>query len=136
MNILDVEVGSEFTKTKKILESDVVGFSEISGDKNPVHLDKNYAEKSMFKGQIAHGLMSASYFSAIFGMDFPGPGCVYVAQNLKFLRPVYVNDTVVATAKITEVNPKKRRIYFHTVCKVNGKRVIDGEAEIFVPEKF
>ena len=79
--------------------------------------------------------MSAGFFSAIFGMRIPGPGCVYVSQNLNFLRPVYIDDTVTAEVVVTKVDQEKRRVFFDTTCRVKGKRVISGSAEIFIPIK-
>jgi 3-hydroxybutyryl-CoA dehydratase len=100
-----------------ITDPDIKAFADISGDRNPVHLDESYAEGSRYKKRIAHGLFSASYFSAIFGTKLPGAGCVYVSQNLSFKRPVYIDDTVTAT--VTKVDIEQRRIFFDTVCTVN-----------------
>lgn len=133
LKIEDIEVGMEVSYSQTITDSDVKEFSEISGDKNPVHLDDEYASKSRYKKRIAHGLMSASYFSALFGTKIPGEGCVYVAQSLQFKRPVYLEDTVTATVIVTNIDLKKRRVFFRTICKVKNKIVIDGEAELFVP---
>ncbi len=133
LKIEDIQIGMEVSYSQTITDSDVKEFSEISGDKNPVHLDDEYASKSRYKKRIAHGLMSASYFSALFGTKIPGEGCVYVAQSLQFKRPVYLNDTVTATVIVTKVDLEKRRVFFRTICKVKNKIVIDGEAELFVP---
>ena len=97
-------------------------------------MDEEYAQNSRFKKRIAHGMMSASYFSALFGTKIPGEGCVYVAQSLQFKRPVYLGDTVVATVTVTKVDLDKRRVFFRTTCKVKNKIVIDGEAELYVPK--
>jgi 3-hydroxybutyryl-CoA dehydratase len=129
----DICVGMEFSYSQTITDSDIKAFAGVSGDRNPVHMDEIYANKSRFKRRIAHGLMSASYFSALFGMRFPGPGCVYVSQSLKFLRPVYIGDTVTATIKVYGVDVVNRRVLFKTLCKVSNKKVIDGEAEIYIP---
>lgn len=128
-----LEVGMSESYSQTITDADIKSFSGISGDKNPVHMSDEYAEKSRFKKRIAHGLMSSSYFSAIFGMKLPGPGCVYVSQSLKFTRPVYIGDTVTATVIIKSINIKSRRIFFDTVCSVKGRAVIKGEAEIYIP---
>lgn len=127
-------IGQRESYSQTITDADIKAFAGISGDRNPVHMDQEYAESSRFKGRIAHGLISASYFSALFGMRLPGPGCVYVAQNLKFLRPVYIGDTVVASIEIKSIDLKKRRVFFKTLCEVSGKKVIVGEAEIYIPE--
>lgn len=128
-----IEIGMEVSYSQTITDADIKAFSGISGDKNPVHMDDDYAEKSHFKKRIAHGLMSASYFSALFGTKIPGEGCVYVSQSLQFKRPVYLNDTVIATVIVKAIDLKKRRVFFRTICKVKNKLVIDGEAELFVP---
>ena len=130
-----IEIGMEVSYSQTIMDADIKAFSGISGDKNPVHMSDEYAEKSRFKKRIAHGLMSASYFSALFGTKIPGEGCVYVSQSLQFKRPVYLDDTVTATVVVKAVDLKKRRVFFRTMCKVKNKIVIDGEAELFVPQK-
>lgn len=131
--IEDIQVGMEVSYSQTITDADVKSFSGISGDKNPVHMDDEYAKDSRYKKRIAHGMISASFFSALFGTKIPGEGCVYVAQNLQFKKPVYLDDTVTATVIVTDVDLKKRRVFFRTLCKVKNKIVIDGEAELFVP---
>lgn len=133
--IEEIEIGMKTSYSQTISDADIKAFSGISGDKNPVHMDENYAGKSQFKKRIAHGLMSASYFSALFGTKIPGEGCVYVSQSLEFKRPVYIGDTVTATVIVEKVDLKKRRVFFRTICEVNNKLVIDGKAELFVPLK-
>ena len=132
-DIEEIEVGMSASSLHVITDRDVVSFAEISGDKNPVHLDEDFAATSRFKRRIAHGLMSSSYFSALFGTQLPGRGCVYVNQNLNFKRPVYIGDEVVALIEVTNIDQDKRRVFFKTVCKVNNKVVIDGTAELFIP---
>ena len=129
----EIEIGMEVSYTQTITDADIKAFSGISGDKNPVHMDDEYAKNSRYKKRIAHGMLSASFFSALFGTKIPGEGCVYVAQSLRFKRPVYLDDTVVASVTVTNVDLKKKRVFFQTVCKVNNKIVIDGEAELYVP---
>ena len=133
--IEDIKIGMEVSYSQTITDADVKAFSGISGDKNPIHMSEEYAEKSRFKKRIAHGLMSASYFSALFGTKIPGEGCVYVSQSLQFKRPVYLGDTVTATVIVQDVDLIKRRVFFRTLCKVKNKIVIDGEAELYVPPK-
>ena len=128
-----ITIGMEVSYSQTITDSDVKAFAGISGDRNPVHLDEKYAETSRYKKRIAHGLMTASYFSALFGTKIPGEGCVYVAQSLKFKRPVYIGDTVIAIVIVTKIDLDKRRVFFKTICKVNNKIVTDGEAELYVP---
>lgn len=126
-------IGMIKTYEQIISDADVKAFASLSGDHNPVHLSDEYAEKSRFKKRIAHGMLSASFFSALFGTKLPGHGCVYVSQSLNFRRPVYLGDTVKATIEISRIDRDKSRVLFRTFCTVRGKTVIDGEAEIFIP---
>jgi len=128
-----ISIGMTASYSQTVTDSDIKGFAGISGDRNPVHVDEVYAENSRYKKRIAHGLMTASYFSALFGTKIPGEGCVYVSQSLNFKRPVYIGDTVTATVEVTKVDMDKKRVFFKTTCKVNNKIVTDGDAEIFIP---
>ncbi len=100
----DLKVGQEASLSKTVSEADIVGFAEVSGDKNPVHLDAAYASTTMFKERIAHGMLSAAYISAVFGMKLPGPGAIYISQTLNFKAPVKIGDTVVTTVKVVELD--------------------------------
>ena len=131
----EICIGMQVSYSQTVTDSDIKAFAGISGDRNPVHLDEVYAESSRYKKRIAHGLMTASYFSALFGTKIPGEGCVYVSQSLQFKRPVYIGDTVTATVEVTGINLEKKRVFFKTTCKVKNKVVTDGEAELFVPWK-
>jgi 3-hydroxybutyryl-CoA dehydratase len=131
----DLAVGMEASLAKKITNDDVLAFAELSGDTNPVHLDDAYAAGTMFKQRIAHGFLTASLFSAVLGTKLPGPGAVYLSQNLKFRAPVMIGDEVVATAKVTSLDSEKGRAVFATQATVNGKSVLDGEALIMVPRR-
>ena len=121
------------TVSHLVTDSDVAGFANLSGDYNPVHLDDEYASKSRFGKWIAHGLFGASFFSGLFGTRLPGPGCVYAGQNLKFRRPVFIGDVLVATITVLSVDVQKKRVNFSTICTVDGKEVIIGDADIFIP---
>jgi len=129
----DIQIGMEASYSQTITDADVKSFAGISGDRNPVHLDEEYAHKSRYKRRIAHGMISSSFFSALFGTKIPGEGCVYVSQSLQFKRAVYLGDTVIATVIVTKVDHNKRRVFFRTHCKVKNRIVIDGEAELYVP---
>lgn len=133
--IEDLAVGMESSSSKTVTEADIVAFAEVSGDKNPVHLDADYAAKTMFKERIAHGMLSAAYISAIFGMQMPGPGAIYMSQTLQFKAPVKIGDTVVTTVKVIEVISEKKRARFECVCAVGGKPVLTGEAMLMVPSR-
>ena len=134
MEFENIKIGMSESYSQTITDTDIKAFAGISGDHNPVHMSDEYAEQSRFKKRIAHGMISSSFFSALFGTKLPGPGCVYVNQALNFKRPVYLNDTVNATIIVTQIDFRKRRIFFDTVCKVKNKVVIDGTAELYVPE--
>ncbi|WP_246615115.1 MaoC family dehydratase [Agarivorans litoreus] len=121
--------------TQVIAAEDTLQFADLSGDCNPVHLDENYAANSRYKKRIAHGLHGASFFSALFGTQLPGEGCVYASQNLQFKRPVYVGDTVTAKVTIRKIDRVKKIVSFETKCFVKNKVVIDGSADIFMPQK-
>ena len=132
-SINEIEIGMSASYTQTITDTDVKQFAGLSGDRNPVHMDECYAESSRYKKRIAHGLLSASFFSALFGTQLPGKGCVYVSQNLNFKRPVYLGDTVTAKITVLKIDVKKQRVFFETICTVNNKKVIDGTAELYIP---
>jgi 3-hydroxybutyryl-CoA dehydratase len=131
----DLEPGMEASFSKTVSEADIVGFAEVTGDKNPVHLDAEFAGRTIFKERIAHGMLTASFISAVFGMELPGPGVIYVSQTLNFKGPVKIGDEVVAKVKVAELLPAKRRARFDCVCVVQGKTVLDGEAILMVPSR-
>lgn len=135
MEINEIKIGMSESYSQTISEADVKAYAGISGDRNPVHMDDEYAEKSRYKKRIAHGMISSSFFSALFGTKLPGPGCVYVNQSLNFKRPVYIGDTVTAIITVTKIDEIKSRVYFDTVCKVKNKVVIDSEAELYIPKE-
>ncbi|EFC0830103.1 MaoC family dehydratase, partial [Escherichia coli] len=130
MQNLYIGMTAQYSQT--VSDSDIKAFSGLSGDKNPVHMSDEYAQKTMFKKRIAHGFMSASYFSAIFGTKLPGEGCVYLSQTLKFIKPVYIGDTVTAIVTLTKINSRSRRLTFDTICVVKNETVISGVAEIYL----
>ena len=126
-----IEVGMSANYFQTIKDIDIKKFAAVSNDYNPVHLDDDYALKSRFKKRIAHGLISGSFFSALFGTKIPVPGSVYVQQTFNFKKSVYLGDTVIAT--VTSIDKIKRRVFFETTCKVKNKTVIDGYAELYFP---
>jgi 3-hydroxybutyryl-CoA dehydratase len=131
----DLEPGMEASFQKVVTEADIVSFADVSGDRNPVHLDEAYAAGTMFKGRIAHGMLTAGYISAVFGMEMPGPGAIYVSQTLNFKAPVRIGDTVTARVKLVELIAGKRRARFECQCLVAGKAVLEGEAVLMVPAR-
>jgi len=131
----DLNEGMSATFTKMVTEADIIKYADISGDTNPVHLDADYAAATIFKERIAHGMLTAGFISAVFGTKLPGPGSIYVNQSLKFRAPVKIGDTVTATVTVTGKVPEKKFVTFSTVCTVNDKPVLEGEATLMVPAK-
>ncbi len=131
----DLQLGMEASFQKTVTEADIITFAAVSGDKNPVHLDADYAARTMFKERIAHGMLTASYISAVFGMEMPGPGAIYISQTLNFRAPVKIGDVVTAKVKVVELIEGKRRARFECQCLVGGKAVLEGEAVLMVPAR-
>ena len=131
----DLAVGMSASFSKTLTDADIVLFSGVSGDTNPVHLDEEYAKGTMFKGRISHGMLSAGFISAVLGTKLPGPGSIYVSQALRFKAPVRPGETVTARVTVMEIIPEKCRAILQTQCLVEGKVVIDGEATVMVPAR-
>jgi 3-hydroxybutyryl-CoA dehydratase len=128
----DLELGMEASVVRTVTAADILAFAEITGDWNPVHLDADFAAKTVFRQPIAHGMLTAGYISAVFGCELPGPGAIYVSQTLNFRAPVRVGDSVLAKVRVVELYPAKRRVRFECVCHVDGKAVLEGEAVLMV----
>lgn len=131
--IADLEVGMSAEAAHTVTQDDIAGFARVTGDDNPVHLDEAYAAATMFKGRIAHGMLSAGFISAVLGTKLPGPGCIYMSQSLVFRAPVRPGETVTTRVTVKELIPEKRRVRLDTVCTVGNKVVLDGEALVMVP---
>lgn len=131
----DLSIGQSASYAKTITETDVVLFAGISGDDNPVHINAEYAAETMFKGRIVHGMFSAALISAVLGTRMPGPGAIYVDQQISFKAPVYIGDTVTATATVTDINLERRRVTLETICSVKGKVVAQGVATNMVDRR-
>ena len=131
----DLTVGLTETLKKAISSSDVVGFAEITGDRNPIHLSEHFAARTPFGTRIAHGLYTAGLISAVLGTRLPGPGAVYISQTLNFRAPVRIGDTVEVVVEVAELIPEKRRARLICTCKVGDEVVLDGEAWVKVPTK-
>jgi 3-hydroxybutyryl-CoA dehydratase len=131
----DLSVGMDASYAKRITNEDILAFAELSGDVNPIHLSDEFAASTMFKKRIAHGFLTGSLFSTVLGTKLPGPGCVYLSQTMKFRGPVYIGDEVVATLKITALDPDKARVTLACDCSVNGKTVLEGEALMMVDRR-
>lgn len=131
----DLEVGMEASMSKEVTETCITAFADISGDHNPVHLDADYAAATIFKERVAHGMLTAGYISAVFGMKLPGPGAIYITQTLNFKAPVRIGDLVKTRVVLIDLVPKKRRALFDCFCLVDNKVVLDGEAMLMVPQR-
>jgi len=131
----DLSVGMTETFKKTVVSSDVVGFAEVTGDRNPIHLSEHFAAQTPFGTRIAHGLYTASLISAVLGTRLPGPGAVYVSQTLNFRAPVKIGDTVEVRVTVAELIPEKFRARLSCTCSVAGEPVLDGEAWVKVPSK-
>ena len=131
MEFEKLEIGMSVCLGKTITEADILNFAGVSLDVNPLHLNEEYAKKTMFKGRIAHGIIGAGLISAVIGTKLPGEGTIYLSQNLKFIAPVKIGDTITAKVEIVELNQEKKKVGLKTTCtNQNGVLVIDGEAKV------
>lgn len=130
------EIGQAASRTRTFSDEDVHGFAQVTGDTNPVHLNETYAASTIFGKRVVHGMLTAGLISAVLANDFPGPGTIYLGQNLKFKKPVFLGDTVTATITVTAYRADKNIVTFSTVCtNQNGETVIEGEATVLAPKK-
>lgn len=131
--IEEMEIGMSRHLEKTVTDHDIELFAEVSTDRNPVHLDDDYAMDTIFEGRIAHGMLTAGLISAVIGEQLPGHGAVYLGQSLKFLAPVRPGDRVRAEVTVTDIDYAKRRVTLDTVCTIKGKPVLKGEAQVLAP---
>jgi 3-hydroxybutyryl-CoA dehydratase len=132
----ELNVGQTASFTKTISESDVYMYAGITGDFNPAHINETYAKNTAFKTRIAHGMLSAGLISSVLGNQLPGPGTIYMQQNLNFKAPVAIGDTITATVEVVEVILEKKRVRLKTVCtNQDNVVVLDGEALISPPRR-
>ena len=131
----DLAVGMSESYRKTVKSSDVIGFAEITGDRNPIHLSEHFAAKTQFKSRIAHGLYTASLISAVIGTRLPGPGAVYLSQTLSFKAPVKIGDTIDATVRVVELIKHGHRVKLACACSVGDLLVLEGEALVKVPPR-
>ncbi len=128
-------VGDTATITKTITQDDIHQFAELVGDLNPVHVDEEFAKKTRFGKQIAHGMWGASLISAVLGTKLPGPGTIYLSQTIKFSAPIFPGDTIAARVKVIKVREEKALVTFETVCEnQDRKRILEGEAVVLVEQ--
>ena len=131
---INITIGQSACFTKTITESDVYTFAGISGDLNPAHINEEYAKTTRFGGRIAHGMLSAGLISAVIGMQLPGPGTIYMGQELKFLSPVRIGDTVTARVQVASFDEKRRQAVLETTCtNQDNALLISGQAKVLLP---
>lgn len=131
----DLEVGMTAVYARTVTDADIVMFAGISGDTNPLHLSSDFADGTHFEGRVAHGMLTAGFISAVIGTKLPGPGCIYMSQNIRWNAPVRAGDSVLARVTIEDINRDKGRIRLATICSVGQDVVLEGEALVKVPSK-
>jgi len=130
----EIKVGDAAEFAKTVTESDIYLYAGVTGDLNPAHINEVYAQQTFFKTRIAHGMLAAGFISAVLGTQLPGPGTIYLKQDLSFLAPVRIGDTVTARVEVLEVITEKKKIRLKTTCtNQEGKQVLDGEAIVSPP---
>ena|SRR3954453_20707397 len=139
MYLEDLAIGQRAETVRLVTQQDVEAFAEVSGDRNAVHLDAEYAAKTSFKGRVAHGMLSASFISGVLGTKLPGGGTIYVSQSLRFLAPVRPGDSVKTCVTIKEIRATTRsrgEVVCATTAYVGDVAVIEGEATVLVPKQM
>ena len=131
----DLEIGMRRMLERQITQNDIALFSEVSGDRNPVHLDEEYAQQTIFGKRIAHGMLTASLISAVIAEQLPGHGTVYLSQTLKFKRPVLPGQVVISSVIVSHIEYSNRRVTLDCECKVDEKVVLAGEAIVLAPSR-
>ena len=128
-----LRIGQKAALGKTITEADILMFSAVSMDTNPIHLNEELAAETLFKGRVAHGMLCSSLISAVLGLELPGPGTIYVTQSMRFRAPVRIGETVTAIVEVAALDNVRKRATMRTRCLVRGKVVIEGEAEVIPP---
>ncbi len=131
----DLEVGMAHETFHTITEADIEAFADVSGDRNPLHMDEEYAKTTMFGQRIAHGALTASYISGILGNNLPGPGAIFTGLSMRFKRPVFIGSDVTVRAEVTEKQDRGNRVTLKVTCTVDGKVAIGGEAQVVAPSR-
>jgi 3-hydroxybutyryl-CoA dehydratase len=130
---MNISIGQRFSTSRKVTDALVRQFAEVSGDYNPIHLDDEFAKNTRFGRRIAHGMLSGAFISAVLGNEFRGMKIVYLSQTLKFTAPVYLGDTVTATATVTSIREDKGIVTLETVCtNQNGEVLVKGESAVMI----
>ena len=133
---MNIQINDEYSKSFNITEEKIEDFASVSGDRNPLHLDHEHAEKTLFKQRIAHGFLIGSFISTVIGNHFPGNGTIYLSQSMRFLKPVFIGDIVLVKVKVIDITDKKRLV-LKTECSKNGNEIVlDGEALVIPPDYY
>lgn len=131
----DLEVGMAYETHHKITEADIQAFADVSGDRNPLHMDEEFAKTTIFGQRIAHGALTASYISGILGNNLPGPGAIFIGLSMRFKRPVFIGSEVTVRAEVAEKQDRGNRVSLKVTCSVEDKVVISGEAQVVAPSR-
>lgn len=131
----EIKIGQRAEIKRTVTDDDIKKFAEVSGDRNPIHLDEKYAKKTFFQGRIAHGMLSAAFISAVLANKLPGPGSIYLKQKLSFFKPIRIGDTIIVAVEVIKKDDVKERIILKTTCtNQNNELLVDGEATV-IPMK-
>jgi 3-hydroxybutyryl-CoA dehydratase len=130
-----LRLGDQASSGKTMTETDILLFAAASADTNPLHINAEFAERSIFKGRVAQGMLTSALISSVIGTRMPGPGTILLSQHLRYRAPVRIGETVNATVEVTGLDPQKRRATLRAICEVNGKIVIEGEVVVIPPSR-
>jgi len=133
--IEDLKIGQSASYTRTITEVDVQQFGAVSGDLNPLHFDEDYAKTTIFRGRIAHGMLSLSFVSTVLGTQLPGAGSIFMSSTVRFKAPVRIGDTVTAICTVREINLQRKRVTLDCQCKVGDNVVVECETLVMVPSR-
>lgn len=131
----DISIGMEAVFAKTVTEADVLMFAAVSGDTNPLHMNAEFAEQTRFKQRIVHGMLTTSLWSTLVGTRLPGPGCAYMGQDINFLKPVHIGDTVTAKLTVTKIIETKQRVFLDAEAFVKETLVASGQTRVWVPRR-
>lgn len=130
---MDIKIGDKFSKTRVVTDELIRAFAEVSGDFNPIHLDEEFAKTTRFGRRIAHGMLSGAFISAVLGYEFEARKIVYLSQTMRFIAPVFIDDTITTTGTVTNIREEKGIVTLETVCtNQNGEMTVKGEAMVML----
>jgi 3-hydroxybutyryl-CoA dehydratase len=128
MNFSELLIGMKFESVSVVTTENVLEFARISGDTNPLHIDEEYSQNSIFNGRIVHGMLIGSIFSKIIASDLPGPGSIYLHQTMNFLKPIYHDSSIKVIIEVEKLKPEKNIVFLKTTCWIGNTQVVDGSA--------